>query len=66
MLGNVEVRQWVEGIPIAITVLVRSPITWSEDNNIAVVTQLGTYIFVSYLACISNFMFLKNVKGKGR
>ncbi|XP_037794872.1 general transcription factor 3C polypeptide 4-like [Penaeus monodon] len=45
MLGNVEVRQWVEGIPIAITVLVRSPITWSEDNNIAVVTQLGTYIF---------------------
>ncbi|XP_042870580.1 general transcription factor 3C polypeptide 4-like isoform X1 [Penaeus japonicus] len=45
MLGNVEVRQWVEGIPIAITVLVRSPIFWSADNNIAVLTQLGTYIF---------------------
>ncbi|KAK7082253.1 hypothetical protein SK128_018141 [Halocaridina rubra] len=45
MLETVEVRQLVQGIPIALTVLVDKALIWSEDNNIAVVTQLGTYIF---------------------
>lgn len=45
MLEKIEVRQLVQGIPIAITVLVGSPMSWSEDQQIAVVTQLGAYIF---------------------
>ncbi|XP_069960730.1 general transcription factor 3C polypeptide 4 isoform X2 [Cherax quadricarinatus] len=45
MLEKIEKRQLVQGIPIAISILVRSPISWSEDNKIAVITQLGTYVF---------------------
>lgn len=56
MLEKVEVRQLIQGIPIAITVLVQSPVTWSDDNIIAVVTQLGTYIFVSTVTFLGFLM----------
>lgn len=41
-----EVRQLIQGIPVATTVLTKSPLIWSNDNSIALVTQHGTYILV--------------------
>ncbi|XP_063843555.1 general transcription factor 3C polypeptide 4-like isoform X1 [Scylla paramamosain] len=43
-MGKIEVRQLVQGIPFATAVLARSPLSWSADNNIALVTQHGVYI----------------------
>ncbi|XP_050719934.1 uncharacterized protein LOC127000350 isoform X2 [Eriocheir sinensis] len=44
VMEAIEVRQLVQGIPFATTVLARSPVAWSEENNISLVTQHGVYI----------------------
>ncbi|XP_045121573.1 general transcription factor 3C polypeptide 4-like [Portunus trituberculatus] len=43
-MGKIEVRQLVQGVPFATAVLARAPLSWSADNNIALVTQHGVYI----------------------
>ncbi|CAL4166372.1 unnamed protein product, partial [Meganyctiphanes norvegica] len=63
VLGQVECHQPVQGIPLALVVLVKSPIAWSEDNNISIVTQHGTYIFDFYITpeeCSPGFLFNRN------
>ena len=48
MISGVQCRHAVQAIPVAVTVLVPSPLSWSDNNELALATQHGIYIFVSF------------------